>query len=379
MERNKSGAFFAVILLFVLGMGACDQNLPEIKEINVESIALKEELTGGLTMETGATADISWKVTLTPENATNRAESYYSSDPEVATVNARGQVTANAAGECVITISVGGKTADFTLTVLDKIIIPATDIQLSISSLELNLGTDYNLSLYVRTEPLEANDGIDYESSDPGVVSVNEDGVLTGVALGTATITASSKNDASINASLLVTVIAFSGDYPRTNWVMIASQDPLFKNTGDMAANSLTAALDGDLTTAFGLVKPGKTTDGVSIPAGEAVWFIVDMKQAQEINYFRILNRDNQYPGLRWLRFDEISGSLDGENFATIATNVVIPKGSDGHPLVAPGNISFPKCKYRYVKFYGIDPACYTSTDGRNSLQFLELYLGIIP
>ncbi|MDR1681839.1 MAG: Ig-like domain-containing protein [Candidatus Symbiothrix sp.] len=378
MKRNKLYASFAVLLSVFLTAG-CDQNLPEIKEVNVENIALKEELAGGLTIETGQTADISWKVNLTPANATNRAESYYSSDPEVATVNAKGRLTANAAGICVITISVGGKTADFTLTVLDKIIIPATDIQLAIPSLDLNLGADYDLSIMVKTEPLDANDGVDYESLNPSIVSVSEEGILTGVALGTATITVSSKNDASINASLPVTVITFSGDYPRTAWIMQASQETLFTNTGDMAANSLTAALDGDLNTAFGLVKPGKSTNGVTIAAGAAVWFVVDMKKSQEINYFRILNRDNQYPGLRWMRFDEISGSNDGEIYTTIVTNVEIPKGSDGFPLVDPGNISFTKSKYRYIKFYGIDPACYTNSDGRNSLQFLEIYLGIIP
>lgn len=373
----KTIKFFCGLLALILTAG-CDQNLPEIKEVNVESIELNEELAAGLTVQTGDSYDISWKITLTPENATDRAESYYSSDPEVATVNARGRLTANAAGECVITISVGGRTADFNLTVLDKIIIPATAIQLTIDSYELNLGSDYNLSYQVKTTPLEANDGIDYKSSDPGIVSVSEEGVLTGLLEGTTTVTVSSKNDPSINASLLVTVIKFSGDYPRTGWVMTECSQPiLFTNTSDMKDNSLTTALDGDLNTAFGLVKPGKSTNGVTIPAGEAVWFIVDMKQVQEINYFRILNRDNPYPGLRWLRFDEISGSIDGENFTTIATNVDIPKGSDGHPLVDPGNILFPKGKYRYVKFYGIDPACYTSTDGRNSLQILELYLGI--
>ncbi len=218
MTKNKIGSLLTCIAItMTLLLGSCDDNMPVVKEVGVESITLSEELANGITLEVGATIDISWQVTVLPENATNRAESYYSSNPEVATVNAKGRLVANAAGTSVISIMVGGKSVEFTLTVVDKIIIPAVEIKLAISTLELMLETTYNLAPQVRVLPLEANDGLDYSSSNSSIVSVNEEGILTGVSEGTAVITVASRNDPSIKDELTVTVITFSGDYPRSS------------------------------------------------------------------------------------------------------------------------------------------------------------------
>lgn len=383
MRKIKLYAFLGICLFAGCLMAGCDDNMPEVKEIPVESIALKEELTAGLTMETGETADVSWKVTLTPDNATDRAENYYSSNPEVATVNARGIITANMAGTCDITIAVGGASVDFALTVVDKIIIPATEINLVISELELMLNTDYNLFPQVKVLPLDANDGLVYTSSDPAVVSVTEEGILTGMAVGTADITVASANDASINAVLPVTVLLFSGDYSRENWTMTASQE-IFKTTADAEKNSLSSAIDGDLTTNFCLVRPGKKfgdNPSVEVPTGGAVYFVVDMKKQQKVNYFRILHRNTTQAFIRWYAFDEISGSNDGVNFEVIATNVTIPDAGVASQQESP-DIAIPESTYRYLKFYAQSANCFYqasySSQG-SSVQIQEFYLGLIP
>ena len=383
MKKFKLNILIVLLLFAGILMNGCNDNMPEISEVDVESISLKEELMGGLTLLAGETADISLKVHVLPENATNRAESYYSSDPEIATVNARGRLSANKEGTCDITISVGGKSIFFVLHVVDKVIIPATGITLSIPSLEMMLGAEYNLTPQIRTLPLDANDGFDFTSSAPDVVSVNENGILTAVANGTADITVASKNDASVKAVLTVTVTTFSGDYPRTGWTMTASHE-LFKTTADDEKNSLSSALDGDVATNFCLVRPGKkfgNVPSVEVPSGEAIHFTVDMQQVREVNYFRIRHRNTTQAFVRWYSFDEIAGSNDGVNFEVIASNVVVTDAGVATQQESP-NIAFPKSSYRYLKFYAQSANCFyqsSYTSQGSSVQIQELYLGVNP
>ncbi|GAB3417502.1 hypothetical protein GCM10027516_11380 [Niabella aquatica] len=354
-------------------------------EVAVESVTLKDALKGDNTLLTGTTLDASWQVNVFPENATDRAENYSSSNPAVATVSGLGIVTAVSEGTATITISVGagGHSVEFPVTVVDKFLIPATGVQLLKSEMDLKLGDTYNLFSEVKLTPLDANDGLTYTSSNPAVVTVNAEGMLSGVTKGTAIVTVASKHNASIKAAVTVNVVAFSGDYPRTGWTMTASHE-LMIATGNPEGNSLAAAIDGDLATNFCLVRPGKTsgtTTKVTVPSGAAIYFIVDMKTAQEVNYFRIRHRDITQAFIRWYAFDEIQGSNDGTNFEVIATNVVIPDAATAS-LQESVNIPLPKSKYRYLKFYAQKAQCFyqsSYTSQGNTVQMQELYLGLTP
>ena len=227
MKTNKLFIFSFVLLLLGFFITGCDKNMPVVEEVGVESVTLKEELSGEIIMEAGSTLDIARQVDVFPENATDRAESYYSSNIDIATVNARGHITANASGTCEITISVGDnnpKSTSFTLTVLDKVIIPITEITLAITELELMTGVEYNLAAQAKVVPLNANVKVIYESSRPDLVSVSEAGILKGISIGTgAVITVSSEDDPSIKATLPVTVIQYAEvwdiiDKPMTAW-----------------------------------------------------------------------------------------------------------------------------------------------------------------
>ena len=57
------------------------------------------------------------KATVTPENATDKAVTWASSDEKVATVDANGKVSAKAVGTAVITAKAGDKSAEYKLTV----------------------------------------------------------------------------------------------------------------------------------------------------------------------------------------------------------------------------------------------------------------------
>ena len=123
---------------------------------------------------------------------------YASSDETVAAVDTTGKVTAVGKGRCTITVTVDGTVESVDLTVYDE---PDT-LELVIESAKLVVGgqteADVVFPEYTRTS-------IEYSSSDPSVATVDEDGVVTAVAIGTCEIIATGEN--SVVDSLEIEVI----------------------------------------------------------------------------------------------------------------------------------------------------------------------------
>ena len=86
--------------------------------------------------------------------------------------------------------------------------IPVTAIALNKSTAIIGIGDSETLT--INYTPADANTGkaVTWTSSNPGVATVDNSGKVTGVAVDTATITATSTTDASITASCAVTVQA---------------------------------------------------------------------------------------------------------------------------------------------------------------------------
>lgn len=121
-----------------------------------------------------------------PEDATS-ALGYKSSDEGIATVDADGNVTAAAPGECIITTASGGKTAETKVTVK----VAATGITLGSEGGVLYVGN--GVQLKPRTLPEEADASTyTYESSNTKVATVTAEGWVQAVDAGSATITVTS-------------------------------------------------------------------------------------------------------------------------------------------------------------------------------------------
>ena len=123
-----------------------------------------------------------------------------SSDSAVAAVNG-GTVSAKAAGTAVITASLeNGEQANCTVTVSDKLIKMVT---LDVKSARIEVGKTIQLS--ASYAPADATKtALSWTSSDKNIAEVDDDGYVTGINEGTATITCKSEND--IEASCTVTV-----------------------------------------------------------------------------------------------------------------------------------------------------------------------------
>ena len=147
--------------------------------------------------------------TVAPENATNKNVSWSSSDASVATVN-DGKVTAVKAGTATITVTTedGGKTAACEVTVRAKV-YPVESVSLDKTSLELTEGDEATLTATVAPENA-TNKNVTWASSDAAVATVDE-GKVTAVKAGTATITVTTE-DGGKTAACSVTVSAKQED-----------------------------------------------------------------------------------------------------------------------------------------------------------------------
>ena len=95
----------------VLTAAACESNIPEAgtMDVDAESIVLADGLANGLQIYIGQTVELEDSVTVFPENATDKAQTYLSSNDAVASVTPQGVLTANTVGSCTIDVYVGNK------------------------------------------------------------------------------------------------------------------------------------------------------------------------------------------------------------------------------------------------------------------------------
>lgn len=145
----------------------------------------------------------SLKVTFTPGSATDKSLTWSSSDNSVATVSAAGEVTAVKAGKATITAtSANGKTATCVVTVEAKD-IPVVSVSLDKTELKLTEGDKATLTATIT--PADATDhDLDWTSSNPKVASVSDNGEVTALKAGTATITVATHNGKSATCTVSV-------------------------------------------------------------------------------------------------------------------------------------------------------------------------------
>ena len=151
-----------------------------------------------LTLEKGAFALL--EATVSPDDAMDKTVQWSSDNPSVVSVDQNGKVTALEEGKAKITASAGGFTASCTVICIN---IPVTAITLDKTSLSLTKGSSETLTATV--SPRNATDKtVKWTSSDTAVATVDQNGLVTAVNSGNATITASAGD---ISATCAVSVI----------------------------------------------------------------------------------------------------------------------------------------------------------------------------
>ena len=189
-----------------------------------ESVALNKTQ---LSLYTGKTTTL--KATVYPSNAYNLTVTWKSSNTKVATVNAYGQVKGIRAGECDITATAAGGKVLAVAHVRVKVAV--TSVNISKSSLTLVLGGEGH-ALSVTINPSNATDKtLAWSSSNESVARVDENGYVTAVSAGTATITAASGNGKTDTVSVKVVEPAKSIQISQSELSLSCGKNTVLKAT----------------------------------------------------------------------------------------------------------------------------------------------------
>lgn len=192
---KKILSLLALTALTIGLLGSCKKEDPKVSVTDVTLDKTTLEITIG-------DPDVKLVATVTPDNATDKTVNWASDKAEVATVDNQGSVHAVAAGSAVITATADGKKGTCTVTVNPKV-IAVTGVSLIPQEKELIIGETFTLVATVL--PAEASDPtVTWSSSAPEIATV-ENGLVSALAEGAATITVTTK-DGGKTATCQITV-----------------------------------------------------------------------------------------------------------------------------------------------------------------------------
>lgn len=170
----------------------------KVVEVVVTPVSLN--MVDGITLTKEKNSKAKLEAVVQPKDATHVEIEFTSSNEDVATINNDGEINAVGVGETTITASI--KETDLTAECVVTVVPDLESIELSDTSLKLK--KDDTAQLTATANPDGASiDGITFASNAPDVATVDEEGNITAIADGKATITASVGD---VSAECVVTV-----------------------------------------------------------------------------------------------------------------------------------------------------------------------------
>lgn len=141
--------------------------------------------------------------TIMPENAGTKELEWSSEDPEVATVDANGMVTGKKVGKVAITAITKDGTGIIASSSINVIPLMVSDFSLQTTSAMRTIATQLDTNI----TPSEAdNKKLKWSSLTPDIAIVTEDGVLTGLKVGTAKVKAETTDGSKLSKTFNVEV-----------------------------------------------------------------------------------------------------------------------------------------------------------------------------
>ncbi|MGN0487194.1 MAG: Ig domain-containing protein [Acutalibacteraceae bacterium] len=160
-------------------------------KITVNQVVTGVSVTASASVYTGS--KVTLKASVVPSNANNTKVTWSTSDSKIATVDAKGVVTGVKAGKATVTVKTadGGYTAKCTVTVKQHV----TSIKLDKTNVSIARGEQTKLTVtYLPSDATTKT--CTFASSDSSVISVDSAGNIKALAVGTAVVTATSKDGA---------------------------------------------------------------------------------------------------------------------------------------------------------------------------------------
>ena len=197
--------FFALVLAFAVAVSILTVPVQEsyaaggkVKTVAVTNLPAKQ-----LTLKKGKSFTLKTKVSVSGKKV-SKAVTYKTSNKKVATVNAKGKITAKKKGTATITIY---SKADKKKTCKIKVTVgtPVTKVKLNKTKANLNVGK--SLTLKTTLSPKKpSNKGIIWKSSNTKIATITSKGVVKAKKAGTVKITATAKDGSGKKATCKITV-----------------------------------------------------------------------------------------------------------------------------------------------------------------------------
>ncbi|MGG0847992.1 Ig-like domain-containing protein [Peribacillus simplex] len=147
------------------------------------------------------------RATVNPSTAVNKSVSWTTSNPEIATVDTKGNVKARKAGSATLTATANGDAS-----IKKSIQVTVTNIvptSLKLSKSTLNITNNQTVKVTATVAPADAaNKTVLWKSSNAKVAKVDSKGNIKGMANGSATITATAKDNTKVMKTVAVKVSA---------------------------------------------------------------------------------------------------------------------------------------------------------------------------
>ena len=199
------GGLFSVLLCVCFGFAACkddeeDDSQEEVQETTAFSLNmhLKEmSLYDTFTLTVKDYSDVTW----------------VSDNKEIVSVDEKGVVTANGYGQANVSATQGEQTDSCLIIVLDEGKVPEISVNTDGDEFALLQGDTFDLGCSIRFNEKYFTDGtFTYESSNPTVASISEDGMVTALALGETSISVQGAwrgfNETYLHKEILLSVVS---------------------------------------------------------------------------------------------------------------------------------------------------------------------------
>ncbi len=278
-----------------VAMSSKDGKITTSKVVEVVVTPVSLDMVDRITLTKEKNSKAKLEAVVQPEDATHVEIEFTSSNEDVATVNSDGEINAIDVGEATITASI--KETDLTAECVVTVVPDIESIELSDTSLKLK--KDGTAQLTATANPDGASiDGIAFASDAPDVATVDEEGNVTAIADGKATITASVGD---VSAECVVTVDS-TVSIPKTGSNSNSSSGSASSgtNSGSNDTSSSASAPAASSSFEYGALPMDPATDGET-------WWNIDSSDSA---YWAVANNINAMRAEGGLSALTVSSSL---------------------------------------------------------------------
>lgn len=182
--------------------------------VPIEKIVLDKT---SLKLKEGATATL--KATVYPTDQKTASVQWISVNSNIASVDDNGVVTAVSAGSTKIKVVASDDPTKFAECSVD-VLAPVKVDEITLDKTSETLAVGGSVALTATVAPADAEDkSIAWSSSNTSVATVDQNGVVTAKAVGSATITAKSKDGSNVSATCTITVVSKLVPVKGIDWV----------------------------------------------------------------------------------------------------------------------------------------------------------------